>query len=134
MHLRYVFKIRSLLIIALAARSAAAQSGDDAQCFGFAFGTWKPALDLAAAGHSTTPPPSALLKAPGGRDWASDAVPNDTTLLLFPAWWPAGVQVTFPRQPRSPADTVTGSALALVADGRTTPPRATMRLWRVPCR
>ncbi|HJU73808.1 MAG TPA: hypothetical protein VJ717_08685 [Gemmatimonadaceae bacterium] len=124
-----------VLLAALTCTSASAQGidSDAAQCFGFSFGTWKPALDLTIAGHSpTTPGP--LLKAPGGRDWASDATPNDTTLFLFPAWWPAGVQVTFPRRPRSPADTVPGEAMALVADGRATPPRAPMRVWRVACR
>ncbi|MGH7709802.1 MAG: hypothetical protein ACREOG_00870 [Gemmatimonadaceae bacterium] len=122
------------LVLALATRGAGAQSGEPAQCFGFSFGTWSPPLDLWAAGHGRAPSPATQLKAPGGRDWASDAVPNDTTLLLFPAWWPAGVQVTFPRRPSSTADTVTGQALAVVADGRATPPRAAARAWRVACR
>lgn len=115
---------------------ALAQSADtgSAQCFGFSFGAWHPALDLALAGHSTSIPDQALLKAPGGRDWASDAIPNDTTLLLFPAWWPAGVHVTFPRRPRAGADTVSGDAVALVANGQLPAPRARLRAWRVACR
>ena len=138
MHLSHVSRIRHFLALGtllVATRTGLAQSPEEAaQCYGFSFGTWKPALDLAGAGHNQTPPPSVLLKAPGGRDWASDATPNDTTLFLFPAWWPAGVQVTFRRKPRSAADTVAGEALALVADGRVTPPRAPMRVWRVACR
>lgn len=120
----------------VAATRAAAQSvaADTAQCFGFSFGAWKPALDLAAAGHSTAPLDSALLKAPGGREWASDAAPNDTTLLLFPSWWPVGVEITFARKPRTFADTVTGRATALVASGNIPPPRASLRAWRVACR
>ncbi|MGQ0537811.1 MAG: hypothetical protein ACT4R6_02595 [Gemmatimonadaceae bacterium] len=120
-------------------RSQAADSSI-AQCYGFAFGAWRPALDLVAAGHEAARLPSDAAKAPGGRDWASDAVPNDTTLLLFPAWWPAGVQVTFARRPSpSPrplaaADTVSGYATAFVADARAETPRATVRLWLVPCK
>ncbi|MGQ0642129.1 MAG: hypothetical protein ACT4P6_15380 [Gemmatimonadaceae bacterium] len=114
--------------------SAGAQSADAAQCFGFSFGAWNPPLDLRTAGHDTEPSTATQIKAPGGRDWAaSDVTPNDTTLLLFPAWWPAGVQVIFSRRPTA-TDTVAGRAMALVADGRATPPRATMRAWRVPCR
>ena len=120
----------------VAATSTAAQSAaaDPAQCVGFTGGAWKPALDLTTAGHSKEPLETALLKAPGGREWASDATPNDTTLLLFPTWWPVGVEVVFTRRPRSFADTVAGRATALVANGRVTPPRAPVRLWRVACR
>ena len=125
-----------LATMTFASQSAVAQSavGDTAQCFGFTFGAWKPALDLTAAGHSKEPLDTALLKAPGGREWASDATPNDTTLLLFPTWWPVGVEVVFTRRPQSFADTVAGRATALVANGRVTPPRAPVRLWRVACR
>jgi hypothetical protein len=126
----------SLLIcsLALPLGSAAAQDTDSGQCFGFSFGAWKPALDLAAAGHAQPRSETAWPKAPGGRDWASNIVPNDTSLMLFPAWWPAGIQVSFAHRPRSPADTVDGAALALVADARVTAPRAPVRIWRVACR
>lgn len=125
-----------LCVLAFAARGASAQSADSesAQCFGFAFGAWHPPLDLALAGHDTARSDQALLKAPGGRAWASDAMPNDTTLLLFPMWWPAGVHVTFPRRPRAGADTVLGNAVALVANGQLPAPRTRLRAWRVPCR
>lgn len=132
------FAVRCHLAVTLvvAAPPAFAQNvvPDTAQCFGFTFGAWKPALDLIAAGHRKEPLDTALLKAPGGREWASDATPNDTTLLLFPSWWPVGVEVKFERRPRSFADTVSGRATALVANGQTTPPRAPVRLWRVSCR
>ena len=125
-----------VLLLALASRGTSAQSSESesAQCFGFSFGAWQPPLDLALAGHDTSSQDQALLKAPGGRAWASDAIPNDTTLLLFPAWWPAGVHVTFPRRPRAAADTVSGDATALVANGNLPAPRARLRAWRVPCR
>jgi hypothetical protein len=125
-----------VFVLALAARGASAQSSssDAAQCFGFSFGAWHPPLDFAVAGHRAPLADQPPVKAPGGRDWASDAMPNDTTLLLFPAWWPAGVYVTFARRPRADADTVAGDAVALVADGRVQAPRAQLRAWRVPCR
>ena len=122
------------LLVALTSVSLEAQSPDAAQCYGFSFGTWTPALDLANAGHRPLSSATEQPKAPGGRDWASDVMPNDTTLLLFPTWWPAGIQVTLSRKPRSSADTVSGSAQALVADGRATAPRAPLRAWRVACR
>ncbi len=137
MHPLPVNRLAALFVLCasvLASRGAAAQRADAAQCFGFSFGAWQPALDLTAAGHGAPPAAQAQLKAPGGRDWASDATPNDTTLFLFPAWWPAGVQVTFARRPRAGADTVPGTASALVADGRLLPPRAPLRAWRVACR
>jgi len=121
-------------LLVLATASLEAQSPDAAQCYGFSFGTWTPALDLASAGHRPLSPASEQPKAPGGRDWASDVMPNDTTMLLFPTWWPAGIQVTLARKPRSNADTVSGNAQALVADGRATAPRAPLRAWRVACR
>jgi hypothetical protein len=109
-------------------------TAQDANCFGFSFGTWQPALDLKRAGHGAPLPPGVIPKAPGGRDWASDAMPNDTTLMLYPEWWPAGIQVTFPRRPAAAGDTVAARALAFVADGGAVSPRASARLWRVPCR
>ena len=124
----------TLLVAATSTAAQSAAAADTAQCFGFSFGAWKPPLDLATAGHSTAPLDSALLKAPGGREWASDAMPNDTTLLLFPSWWPVGVEITFARKPHTFADTVIGRAVALVASGNIPPPRASVRAWRVACR
>lgn len=122
------------LLFPLGIAAAQTTDADAAQCFGFAFGPWHPPLDLAVAGHRAPLADQTQAKAPGGRDWASDLMPNDTTLFLFPAWWPAGVQVTFARRPRADADTVSGDATALVADGRVQAPRARLRAWRVPCR
>jgi hypothetical protein len=125
---------RGACLAVLLALGGSAVAAQDAHCFGFSFGAWQPPLDLKSAGHGQPLPPGVIPKAPGGRDWASDGMPNDTTLMLYPEWWPAGIQVTFPRRPGSPADTVAARAVALVADGGATPPRASARLWRVPCR
>lgn len=103
------------------------------ECYGFAFGGWTPALDPRAAGHR--PHTAAdVAHAPGGRDWAAAVgTGRDTTLLLFPAWWPAGVAVRFPAGARTPGDTVRGRATALVADGRVRSPEAAVLAWTVSC-
>jgi hypothetical protein len=108
-------------------------SSDSAECLGFAFGRFVPALDLKAAGHNHLPSPDKLQHAPDSRDWAArDSTVAGTTLMLFPAWWPAGVQIVLPA-PRTSADTLRGTAYALVADGRVTTPQAQVLAWRVPC-
>lgn len=104
------------------------------ECFAFAFGGWTPALDARAAGHSTAVRDAPAPQAPHGRDWAMRLeAGRDTTLMLFPAWWPAGVAVRFPRGIEAGRDTVRGTATALVADGRATAPKAAALLWRIPC-
>ena len=72
-------------------------------------------------------------QAPGGRDWASELLTGrDSTLMLFPQWWPAGVVIDF-RVPSTRGDTLRGTATALVADGRRTAPVAPVLAWAVPC-
>ena len=102
-------------------------------CLGFAFGAFTPKLDWAKAGHAPIRDGSTQ-QAPDGRDWASDqALPNDSSLFLFPSWWPVGVWVELATRAPAPGDTVTGRATALVARGNVTAPVATVRAWRVPC-
>lgn len=108
------------------------------ECFGFSFGTWTPALDARAAGHRPAapeqPPRPPEAQASGGRDWAIRlGAGRDTTLLLFPTWWPAGVAVRFPDGIDTRRDSVRGTATAFVADGRMEAPRAPVLLRRVPC-
>ena len=106
----------------------------EAECLGLAFGRWTPALDARAAGHGPPPDARSLPHAPNGRDWAAAvSAGRDTTLMLFPAWWPAGVHVRLPGGARLTGDTVRGTATALVADGRLRSPRADVRAWLVPC-
>jgi hypothetical protein len=112
----------------------AQQGAEPTVCLGFAFGTWTPALDWRAAGHTSPLDPAAHQRAGDGRDWATtQAVQDEHTIVLLPAWWPAGVSVTLPTRDPALGDTVTGSAFAYVADGRLRVPRATVRAWRVPC-
>ena len=103
-------------------------------CLGFAFGAFTPRLDWAKAGHAPIRDSASLPHAPAGRDWASDqALPNDSSLYLFPSWWPVGVYIELSTRRPAPGDTASGRATALVASGRITPPVARVKAWRVPC-
>jgi hypothetical protein len=114
--------------------SPGAGAGDAAVCLGFAFGAFTPRLDWAKAGHAPIRDSASLPHAPAGRDWASDqALPNDSSLYLFPSWWPVGVYIELATRRPAPGDTVSGRATALVASGRITPPVARVKAWRVPC-
>ncbi len=107
------------------------------ECLGLAFGAWKPALNAVAAGHRQSGrfDTSAASRAPNDRDWALRLpAGRDTTLMLFPAWWPVGVAVRVPAVDAVGRDTLRGTATALVADGQATNPTTTVLLWRVPCR
>lgn len=117
------------------AQASSATRSDDNACLGFSFGTWTPALDWQGAGHGPRPNPKSLQHAPEGRDWATDLSQDsaDSALVLFPAWWPAGVVVRLPKRMPEPGDTLRGRATALVADGRRQAPVAEVRAWRVPC-
>ena len=126
--------------IALAANHAIAQSSpanrsEPSVCYGFSFGNWTPPLDWQTAGHGTALDSARVPRAPSGRGWAASDLEfrSDTSTLLFPPWWPAGVLVEFPAKPKSPSDTVSGRASALVADGRKKPSTSAIRAWLVPC-
>jgi len=109
-------------------------ASEPAVCLGFAFGAFTPKLDWAKAGHMPIRDSSAVQRAPDGRDWASDAaLPNDSSLYLFPSWWPVGVWVQLSTRAPAPGDTATGRAIALVARGNVTAPVAPVKAWRVPC-
>ncbi|MEO6878536.1 MAG: hypothetical protein ABI205_08655 [Gemmatimonadaceae bacterium] len=107
-------------------------------CLGFSFGPWTPALDWRAAGHGAKPDSALLQHAAPGRDWAAATSggagnPNDSLLILFPSWWPAGVSVAISPRTPAPGDTIAGRAVALVADGGRTNPVSQIRVWRRPC-
>lgn len=118
----------------LGAQSGSGASADSPVCLGFAFGAFTPKLDWAKAGHAPIRDSSAVQRAPDGRDWATDqAMPNDSSLYLFPSWWPVGVLIELTTRKPAPGDTVSGRATALVARGNITPPTAKVKAWRVPC-
>lgn len=129
--------LAALLVLVAAPLARAQVAGADvdtsAVCLGFAFGKWSPPLDWHAARHVGALDSSWVGHAPGGRGWASDAAAADSTLMLYPGWWPVGVSVALPTRSPARGDTVTGTAIALVADGRVANPTARVRAWRVPC-
>ena len=136
---RSLLAASAAVLLAAAPRAALAQSGapggEAPVCLGFSFGAWTPALDWKGVGHAGEPRAAAQDTAPRGRDWASDdhGTASDTTMMLFPRWWPAGVLVRLPTRAPAPGDTVAGRALALVPDGHRTSPSARVRAWRVSC-
>ena len=132
--------MRRLLIILAAvvcATPLAAQdvSGATNACFGFAFGRWNPPLDWSKAGHAAPPhqvgPDAGTAQDGGRREWAADQTERGKIeMVLFPAWWPVGVHVELADVG---GDTLRGTATALVADGRVTPPVAKVAALRVVC-
>lgn len=108
-------------------------------CLRFRFGTWTPVLDWKRSGHPSAPDSVRLPRTASGQAWAvgasttSSAIAGDTTLVLYPGFWPAGVSISFDPRAFVANDTVTGLARAFVADASqpTSTTRAT--LWRVPC-
>ena len=108
---------------------------DPPVCLGFSFGPWTPALDWRAAGHGARMDTSHMSVTPTGRDWAMDGIKGleDSVVLLFPKWWPVGVAVTLPTRRPAPGDTVSGRAVALVADVNAKVPTSRVRAWAVPC-
>src|SRR5579875_2377346 len=105
-----------------------------AVCLGFAFGSWAPPLDWHAARQQGTMDSSFVGHGAGGRGLAAgDEATTDSSLMLFPGWWPVGVSVALPTRSPAAGDTVTGVATALVADGRVHNPTAKVRAWRVRC-
>jgi hypothetical protein len=131
------------LLLALAvARPALAQSARSAErsdaetCLGFSFGPWTPPLDWRLAGHGDAVDSTRVPRARGGRGWAAPSAQSasDTTLMLFPAWWPVGVIVELTTRAPALGDTVAGRATALIADGRQAAPTSRVKVWQVPCR
>jgi hypothetical protein len=104
-------------------------------CLAFSFGPWTPPLDWRGAGHGAAPDTNGLARTPENRDWAVNGAAGveDSLLLLYPRWWPAGVAVTLPTRRPAPGDTIAGRAVALVADGRRANPTSRVRAWAVSC-
>jgi hypothetical protein len=108
------------------------------ECFRFAFGAWDPPLKTVASTYNPGYDPTTSAPAGSPRDWAA-RLPNgkatdtqpDSVLLLFPAWWPAGVSIEWRGQR---GDTLVGRAVALVADGRVKNPVTAVKGMHVACR
>ena len=104
------------------------------ECFGFSFGAWNPPLKSVANAFNPGDDPTAGAPAGAPRAWAARTptgrAPGDSSLVLFPAWWPSGVAIEWTG---ARGDTLVGIAHALVADGRLRVPASAVRGLRVPC-
>ena len=124
------------VVLALVPSALRAQTVPN-ECYGFTFGTWYPPLKTVASAYSPGYDPTTSAPAGAPRDWAA-RVPNgqttnspaDSVLMLFPAWWPVGLQIQWTGQQ---GDTLVGTAIALVADGRLKNPVTTVRGVRIAC-
>lgn len=124
-----------LLFILGAPLAAQGSSREPDECFGFSFGAWDPPLRSVANTFNPGEDPKAGAATGAPRGWAA-RTPNgreagDSSLILFPAWWPSGVTVEWTG---ARGDTLFGVAHALVADGRLKVPASAVRGLRVPCR
>ena len=115
----------------LAAQTAAREPDE---CFGFSFGAWDPPLKTVANHWNPGDDPTPASSQGALRGWAARAPsgrePGDSTLILFPSWWPSGVSIELKS---TRGDTLVGVAHALVADGRLRVPSTNVRGRRIPC-
>jgi hypothetical protein len=122
-----------------------ASAGQPSPCLRFAFGVWNPLLNWEEAGHAGKADAngqavrrlrdSIFLQQPGstaadGMIW--DEKSGGRRVVVFPAWWPAGIVVQFDSMTVS-GDTLRGIAEAMVADGAAARPTAKVRALRVAC-
>jgi hypothetical protein len=146
-HIRFV----CLLFIASTTGRAQAVREDPAEspglCWRFSFGEWTPALDWSRAGHwGRADSTAASIRRIRDSVYAKDSVAaknnamtwfrNESgamTLLLYPTWWPAGIQVTFDSTLAGGRE-MSGTAIALVASGARAPSKARARAWQAGCR
>jgi hypothetical protein len=123
------------LVVLAAPLAAQSSSSEPDECFGFSFGAWDPPLKSVANHWNPGEDPTAASSQGAPRAWAARAPngrePGDSTLILFPSWWPSGVSVEWTS---NRGDTLVGIAHALVADGRLRVPSTSVRGLRVPCR
>lgn len=131
---------------ALSAQATGADSGaHPSACWQFAFGEWNPPLDWAGAGHAGDSSAAAqAVKRVRDSVFDKDTVATHANtmsieytkdgmlVVLYPFWWPAGVNLTFDSTSAG-GNEMTGTAIALVADGHRQPPRAPARARQVPC-
>lgn len=130
---RYLILFMVVTAARLDAQAADTTKANEQLCLRFSFGAWTPPLNWQAAGHGAFPDTSRMPHAAAGRDWAQAGTGSDTTMMLFPAWWPVGVIIELPTRTPALGDTVTGRAIALRANVDSSSPKATVHAWRIRC-
>lgn len=141
-----VILVAAALPVAAAAQGARADSGRaPGACWRFAFGEWTPALDWARAGHAGDASQAArTVQRVRDSVYDKDTVATHANamtiqytkqgmlVMLYPPWWPAGVELTFDSTMAGGRE-MSGTAIALIADGRQQSPRAPARAQQVAC-
>lgn len=127
--------VRWIVALCVLAAPVAAQSAREPdECFGFSFGAWDPPLKTVANHWNPGNDPTAASSQGAPRAWAarepSGRESRDSTLILFPTWWPSGVSVEWTS---TRGDTLIGVAHALVADGRLQVPSTSVKGLRIRC-
>src|SRR5262245_24682800 len=97
-----------LLVVSASAHAQRADQQPASACWRFAFGDWSPPLDWAKAGHAGDVSGTAsTIQRIRDSVYVKDSVATRNNamtwektdhgllLLLYPPWWPAGVEVTF---------------------------------------
>ena len=139
---------RSLLALSCIIGTAdAQQSGAQppSACWRFAFGEWAPPLDWAKAGQpGEVGQTASTIQRIRDSVYVKDSVAahnnamtwektdHGLLLLLYPPWWPAGVEVTFDST-LAEGKGMVGTAVAMVANTAQPSPRARARAWQVTC-
>lgn len=108
-------------------------------CWRFSFGAWDPPLRWTEAGHpGSADTMAARVRRIRDSVFARDAgaassnamlwswTPRGWTLLLFPPWWPVGVEIRF-AEIRADDVEIAGEAVALVGDAAQVASRTTAR-------
>jgi hypothetical protein len=137
----------TLSLLYLVAGTAGAQAGSQepsSRCWRFAFGAWTPPLDWSTAGHDGRATDLATrvqrvrdsvfardTNAVRNNAMVWERTPSGWSVVLFPQWWPVGVQVEFDSVFAGGAE-MTGRATALVADASSPPSRTRARALRCP--
>ena len=135
-----------LLLSALVPAQAQQRAEQQASaCWRFSFGQWDPPLDWEKAGHAgdagTT---AAAIKRIRDSVYVKDSVATRNNamtwertehgllLLLYPPWWPAGVEVTFDSTVAGGKE-LFGTAVAMVANTAAPTPHARAHAWQQSC-
>jgi len=128
------------------AQQARGDTAGPSLCWRFAFDAWSPPLDWSNAGHWGNADSSAAavrrirdsvyVKDPAATGnnamtWHHNAN-GSLALLLYPPWWPVGVQVDFDSTLAGGREML-GTAVAMVANAAKSPSKARARAWQVPC-
>ena len=137
--------VLAFLCLSFPARAQQKAGSATSACWRFAFGEWTPPLDWSKAGHPGDAGQTAATirrirdsvyvkdsTAAGNNAMTWERTEHGLLLLLYPPWWPAGVEVRFDSTFAGGKEMV-GTAVAMVADASQQASRTRARAWQVNC-